>query len=195
MSNSTHSGNPGLQLEEGEWLDDYNYIRPGESSIRDEAYRNWYETTHPRPYSLDQAIEYYWVNQRRQLQRYQANHPLSYKAFLRANQPTEGHFADDTWDYGQLYRLHMIRAQAAKDIPRLDITEEDVDNYLIRTALSDRQLARQRCHHLTTDGSKKQPMGQKNYHRTGGHLLPSIAENAETNNRRDIERQHCLLEP
>ena len=54
---------PGLQLEEGKWLEDYNYIRPGESSIRDEAYRNWYETTHPRPYSLDQAIEY-WVNRR-----------------------------------------------------------------------------------------------------------------------------------
>ena len=44
---------PGLQLEEGNWLEDYNYIRPGESSIRDEAYRNWYVTTHPRPYSLD----------------------------------------------------------------------------------------------------------------------------------------------
>ena len=59
--------------------------------------------------------------------------------FLHANQPAEGHPANDTWDYGQLYRLHMIRAQAAQDIPRWDITEEDVDNYLIRIALSDRQ--------------------------------------------------------
>ena len=30
---------PGLQLEEGDWSEDYNYIRrPGESSSRDEAY-------------------------------------------------------------------------------------------------------------------------------------------------------------
>ena len=58
---------PGLELEEGNWLEDYNYIRPGDSSIRDEAYRDcYYETTHPRPYSLAQAIEY-WNNRRRQL--------------------------------------------------------------------------------------------------------------------------------
>ena len=55
----------GLQLEEGNWSEeDYNYIRPGQSSIRDEAYRNWYEeTTHPRPHSLNMVIEY-WVNRR-----------------------------------------------------------------------------------------------------------------------------------
>ena len=35
-------------------------------------YRDWYETTHPRPYSLDQAIEY-WINRRRQLHRCQDN--------------------------------------------------------------------------------------------------------------------------
>ena len=86
---------PGLQLEEGNWPEDYNYIRPGQDSLRDEAYREWYETTHPRPYSLDGAIEY-WTNRRRQLQRCQANHPQSYEAFLRANQPADGHPADDT---------------------------------------------------------------------------------------------------
>jgi hypothetical protein len=65
----------------------------------------------------------------------------SYEAFLRANQPAEGHPADDTWDYGQLYRrLHMIRAQAAQDLKSFDITEDDVDNYLIRAALADNQL-------------------------------------------------------
>ena len=37
-----------------------------------------------------------------------------------------------------LYRLHMIRAQAAQDIPKLDVNEDDIDNYLIRMALSDR---------------------------------------------------------
>ena len=68
------------------------------------------------------------------------SHPLSYEAFLRANQPTEGHPADDTWDYGQLYRLHTIRAQAAQDLKSFDITDNDVDNYLIRAALADNQL-------------------------------------------------------
>ena len=97
---------PGLQLEEGNWLEDYNY----------------------------------WTSRRRQLRRCQANHPLSYEAFLRANQPAEGHPADDTWDYGQLYRLHMIRAQAAQDFKSFNITEDDVDNYLIRMALADNQL-------------------------------------------------------
>ena len=146
-----------------------------------------YETTHPRPYSLDQAIEY-WVNRRRQLQRCQANHPLSYEAFLRANQPAEGHPAeDDTWDYGQLYRLHMIRAQAAQDIPRLDITEEDVDNYLIQMALSERQ-------HDIIDATSAQPMNQrsnpwgKKTTTEQEDVFPSIAENVETYNGSDIER-------
>ena len=40
------SRQPGLQLEKGNWTEDYNYIRPGESSFRDEAYRDWYETSH-----------------------------------------------------------------------------------------------------------------------------------------------------
>ena len=91
------------------------------------------------PYTLDGAIEY-WINRRRQVQRCQVNHPLSYEAFLHANQPAEVHPADDTWDHGQLYRLHMIRAQAAQDLKSFDITEDDVDNYLIRAALADNQL-------------------------------------------------------
>ena len=77
---------PGIQLKEVNWIEDYNYIRLGESSIHNEAYRDWYE---PQLHSLDQAITY-WVSRRRQLERCQANHPLSYEAFLRANQPAEG---------------------------------------------------------------------------------------------------------
>jgi hypothetical protein len=122
---------PGLQFEEGSWKEDYNYIRPGPSSIRDESYRTWYETTHPRPHTLDRAIEYWINNRRRQLQRCQANHPLSYEAFLRANQPAEGHHADETWDYGQLNRLHMIRAQAAQDF--INITEHNDDGTVLLT--------------------------------------------------------------
>jgi hypothetical protein len=34
----------------------------------------------------------------------------------------------------------MIRAQAALDIKSFDITEDDIDNYLIRSALADNQL-------------------------------------------------------
>ncbi len=75
-----------------------------------------------------------------QPKRCQANHPQSYEAFLRANQPAEGHPADDTWDYEQLYRLHMIRAQAAQEFESYEITEDDIDNYLIRSALADNQL-------------------------------------------------------
>ena len=133
-SNFTRDGNPDYN-----WSEDYNYIRPSQDFIRDYGYRERYETTHPRPYTLDGAVEY-WVNRRRQLHRCQANHPLSYEAFLRANQPAEGHPTDDTWDYGQLYRLHMIRAQAAQDIKSFNITEDDIDNYLIRSALADNQL-------------------------------------------------------
>ena len=94
-------------------MEDYDYIRPIESSIRNEAYRDWYETAHPQPHSLDKSITY-WINRRRQLERCQAFHPLSYELFLRANQPAEGHPVNDTWGYGQLYRLHMIRAQASQ---------------------------------------------------------------------------------
>ena len=65
-------------------MEDYNYVRPGESSICNEAYRNKYESTHPQPYNLDQ------------LERCQANRTLSYEAFFRANQPAEGHPANDT---------------------------------------------------------------------------------------------------
>ena len=50
----THTGDeqfysyrqPGLQLEEVNWSEDFNYIRPSQSSMRDEAYREWYETDH-----------------------------------------------------------------------------------------------------------------------------------------------------
>jgi hypothetical protein len=80
------------------------------------------------------------MNRRRQLHRCQANHLQSYEAFLHANQPSEGHPANDTWDYGQLYRLHMIRAQAAQDFESYTITEDDIDNYLIHSALADNQL-------------------------------------------------------
>ena len=103
------------------------------------------------PHSLAQAVTY-WINRRRQLERCQANHPRSYETFLRVKQSAGGSAEppDDTWDNGQLYRLQMIRAQAARDVPRYTITEEDVDNYLIHAALSDR-------HRDITDPDVRQP--------------------------------------
>ena len=92
---------PGLQLEDGNWSEDYNYIRPHQSSIRDEAYRAWYETTHPRPYTLDGAIH------------------LSF-----------------------------------------DVTEDDIDNYLIRTALADNQLDTDATSSSSTD-QRRVPRGKR----------------------------------
>ena len=130
---------PGPKLEEGNWMEDYNYIRPSPTSLRDAAYREWYESTHPEPSCMAEAVTY-WVNRRRQLERCQINHPRTYETFLRASGATEERSEpnSDTWDSGQLYRLHVIRAQAAATIPHDKVTEEDVDNHLIYTALSDR---------------------------------------------------------
>ncbi len=77
---------PGLQLEEGNWSEDYNYIRTSQESIRDYGYREWYETTHPRPYTLDGAVEY-WVNRRRQLHR--CHHCPTRHSSARINQPRD----------------------------------------------------------------------------------------------------------
>ena len=54
-----------------------------------------------------------------------------------------------TWDYGQLYRLHMIRAQAAQDIPRWVITEQ-----LPHPNGTIGQSARHRCHQRTIDNNE-----------------------------------------
>ena len=138
--------------------------------------------------NLDHGAIEYWTNRRRQLQRCQANHPLSYEAFLRANQPAEGHPADDTWDYGQLYRLHMIRAQAAQEFESHAITEDDIDNYLIRSALADNQLDNDERSSRLYD--LRRVPGGKRTTTDEEENLPSIAANTEANSRGNIERQH-----
>jgi hypothetical protein len=69
----------GVILEEGEWTEDYNYIRPSESAFANAACREWYQHTHPSPDSLDRATQY-WANRRRQLERCQTNEPNTYEA-------------------------------------------------------------------------------------------------------------------
>ena len=77
----------------------------------------------------------------------------------------------------------MIRTQAAQDLTRFDITKDDVDNYLIRTALSDRQN--------DTDATSEQPMDQRRA--PGGKRITTEEEDkffhrSETYNGSNIER-------
>ena len=55
----------------------------------------------------------------------------------------------------------MIRAKATQDIPRWGISEEDVDNYLIRTALSDRQHDTDSNSAQSTDQQRGTPWGKR----------------------------------
>ena len=130
---------PDIQLEEGEWMEDYNYIRPSPSSVRDGDYCKWYSHTHPVPTTMEQAVQF-WVNRRRQLERCQVNHPRSYESYLRLSHAIDKPEMErnDTWDSGQIYRLHLIRAQAAADIKTAIVTEADVDDFLIYSAIADR---------------------------------------------------------
>jgi hypothetical protein len=55
----------------------------------------------------------------------------------------------------------MIRAQqAAQDLKSLDITEDDVDNYIIRAALSDNQLDNDATSSSSTD-QRRVPGGKR----------------------------------
>ncbi len=45
----------------------------------------------------------------------------------------------------------MIRAQAAQEFESFEITEDDVDNYLIRAALADNQLDNDATSSSSTD--------------------------------------------
>jgi hypothetical protein len=130
------------------------------------------------PHSLAQAVTY-WTNRRRQLERCQANHPRSYEIFLSVKQSAGGSAKppDDTWDNGQLYRLHMIQAQAARDVSRYTITEEDVDNYLIHAALSDR-------HRDITDPDVRQPDHSE-------HQTPDVIELVATSREHPGPFQGC----
>ena len=108
-------------------------------------YAEWFLSTHPKPVDIRQATRY-WLNRREQLWRMQ--HPArgSYEEFL---QHRAGHGRNyeygwfdyvsvprDTWDKGSLYRMYMIRQQAAIDLAHkseegIFIKEQDIDDWLI----------------------------------------------------------------
>ena len=85
----------------------------------------------------------YWLDRRTQLHRRQ--HPAlgTYEEFVQTEAGHGGYYKDggydyidapdDTWDKGSLYRMHMIRKQAAIDMTHkpddgLFITEQDIDD-------------------------------------------------------------------
>jgi hypothetical protein len=108
-------------------------------------YAKWYLSTHPKPVDVKEATRY-WLDRRHQLRRRQHPAPGSYEQFLldkagyRGNHKNVGYdyisAPGDTWDNGSLYRMHMIRKQAAIDITHIPddgifITEQDIDDWLI----------------------------------------------------------------
>ena len=143
---------PGIELQDiGNWEDDYNNIAPCEWSMEIEDYQRWFLSVHPKPVDIREATRH-WLDRRTQLHRRQHPAPGSYEEFLEIragtrNYPDGGvfdyiHAPEDTWDKGSLYRMHMIRRQAAIDMPRkLDapvyITEQEIDDYLIENHLND----------------------------------------------------------
>ena len=132
------------ETEEGIWMEDYNYIRPSAYAFRDAGYREWYQSTHPLPHDMKHAVEQ-WVHRRRQLERCQTAHSRSYESYLRAEQQDSSKAqTSQTWDNRRLYNLHMERTQTALDLvgtvmdtPTV-ITEQDVDDELIRLATIER---------------------------------------------------------
>ncbi len=138
-------------LEEGDWLVDYNYIRPSKLSLRNPDYREWYQQAHPAPTSLEQALVF-WINRRRQLERCQVIEPNSFEAYLSASQ----HMAwDDTWDNGQIYRLFTKRVQAAAILRKRKVTEEDIDDYLIWSDILNRHHRFLRLSHTIAVADEK----------------------------------------
>ena len=131
---------PGIELIDGEWCDDYNNIAPCEWTNSNPDYVRWYQSTHPRPIDVREAMRN-WLDRREQLKRHRHCAPGSYEAYLR-DKNRIGTFdkdhTSDTWDNGKLWRMHMIRKQAAFDMNTSNfdngiyVAEQDIDDWLIR---------------------------------------------------------------
>ncbi len=137
---------PGIEFDEiGDWNQDYNNIAPCEWSMRNSEYIKWFVANHPQPVDIRQATRF-WLDRREMLWRRQHPTPDSYEEFLQSSEfgPGEkyaggyGYTAhpEDTWDQGELYKMHLIRLQAAINLqPLMDhgayIMEQDINNYLI----------------------------------------------------------------
>ena len=138
---------PGIKfLPYGEWKEDYNNIPPSEQTMCYEQYREWFYSVHPAAVDVRQAMRY-WLDRRVMLWRRQHPTPGSYEEFLQVkrwigpNPKYEDGYhyiahQEDTEDGGSLYRMHMIRQEAAFELQtsvgdREYITELDIDRYLI----------------------------------------------------------------
>jgi hypothetical protein len=115
----------------------------------DPQYVKWFMSTHPTPVDVRQATRL-WLDRREMLWRRQHPTPGSYEEFLKRNlvvgpgknyEDEDGYdyisHPEDTWDKGSLYRMHMIRLQAAIDLIHgtedgaYTIMEQHIDNFLI----------------------------------------------------------------
>ena len=137
---------PGIELEEfGEWHLDRNNIAPFEWIMCNKEYAEWYLSIHPKPVDIREATRY-WLNRRKQLWRRQHPAPGSYEEVLQNKAGNGRNYEDgcfdyisapgDTWDKGSLYRMYMIRQQAAIDLTHkpeegIFIKEQDIDDWLI----------------------------------------------------------------
>jgi hypothetical protein len=136
---------PLIELDEiGEWHEDRNNVAPCEWTMCNKEYIDWFLSTHPKPVDIRQATRY-WLDRREQLWRRLHPSPGSFEEFLRRNRVGPGiiyedgcfdniNVPNDTWDEGSLYRMHMIRQQAAIDLQHSTeedgayITEQQIDN-------------------------------------------------------------------
>jgi hypothetical protein len=116
---------PGIELEKiGDWCDDFNNVAWTMSSAK---YIEWFLSTHPKPVDVRQATRF-WLDRHEMLWRRQHPAPGSYEEFLQRNlvgpgknYEDEGGYdyishPEDTWNKGSLYRMHMLRLQAALDL-------------------------------------------------------------------------------
>ena len=151
----SHTGNelcyaqfPGIELSEvGVWTEDRNNIPPCEWTMSSKVYVKWFISTHPKPVDVRQANRF-WLDRREMLWRRQHPAPGSYEEFLQRNLFGPGKnyededrydyisHPEDTWDKGSLYRMHIIRLQAAIDLTHgtedgAYTMEQHIDNFLI----------------------------------------------------------------
>jgi hypothetical protein len=118
---------PGIEFDEvGDWSEDRNNIAPCEWTRDNKEYIEWFHSNHPKPVDIRQATRF-WLDRREMLWRRQHSTPGSYEEFLKIRRYVgPGHKYEDGYDYilhledtddkGKLYRMHIIRRQAAIDL-------------------------------------------------------------------------------
>ena len=121
---------------------------------------------HPKPVDVHEATRN-WLDRRAQLYRKQWSAPGSYEAYLHAKNTTrfdvgDGDLVSDTWDNGKLWRMHMIRKQAAFDITTtidhgIYVPEQDIDDWLM--IHEDQQLGRRRPFNRVDSPVSRKPTG------------------------------------